>query len=61
VKCLFNLSKREQTIELSDFVEENDTVLLHGSLDAASEENLTGEITLQPWEFWIIASEGENR
>jgi 1,4-alpha-glucan branching enzyme len=79
VKCLFNLSKREQTIELSDFVEENDTVLLHGLGNAdtetavnveailetqdhaASEENLTGEITLQPWEFWIIASEGENQ
>lgn len=66
VKCLFNLSKREQTIDVSAVIEGEETVLLHGAgageLDMedhpVSEAGLNGEITVQPWEFWIL-SEGQ--
>lgn len=63
VKCIFNLSKREQTISLSEVVDGDETVLLH-SVGAeninmedhpVSEENIGGEVTLQPWEFFILS------
>lgn len=65
VKCIFNLSKREQTIDVSSVVDGTETVLLHsvGATDVnmedhpVSEENLSGEITVQPWEFWILAGD----
>ncbi|MBQ6887153.1 MAG: hypothetical protein IJN54_06535 [Lachnospiraceae bacterium] len=65
VKCIFNLSKREQTIDVSSVVDGTETVLLHsaGATEInvedhpVSEENLSGEITVQPWEFWILAGE----
>ena len=61
VKCVLNLSKREQTVDVSSIFEGTETVVLHGQgsevLDteerAISEEKLSGEITLNPWEFWI--------
>lgn len=64
VKCLFNLSKREQTINVADVFDETETVLLHGQgaepvnmeEHAITDENLTGEITLKPWEFIIVAN-----
>lgn len=65
VKCIFNLSKREQTIDVSSVVEGNETVLLHSTSATeifmedhpVSEENLSGEITMKPWEFWILSVE----
>ena len=65
VKCIFNLCKREQTIDLSEIIEGTETVLLHAeSADnitmadyAVSEENIDGEVTIQPWEFWILSQE----
>lgn len=65
VKCIFNLSKREQTIDVTDIVYGSETVLLHGrgaeDIDgndhSVSEEKLSGEVTLQPWEFWILSEE----
>lgn len=62
VKCLFNLSKREQTVDVADWFDDADTVVLYGQGaevlnmedHAASDENLSGEITLKPWEFWIM-------
>ena len=62
VKCLFNLSKREQTIDVSDWFDRTETVVLHGQgaeePDMAdypiSEEELFGEVTIAPWEFWIM-------
>lgn len=65
VKCIFNLSKREQTIDVSSVVEGNETVLLHSTSATeifmedhpVSEENLSGEITVKPWEFWILSVE----
>ena len=62
VKCLFNLSKREQTIDVTDLFEGTETVALYGQgaevlnmeEHPVSEDNLSGEETLKPWEFWII-------
>lgn len=63
VKCLFNLSKREQTIDVTEVFDETETVLLYGQGGetlkmedyAITEDNLDGEITLKPWEFWIVS------
>lgn len=65
VKCIFNLSKREQTIDVSSVVDGTETVLLHSTSAAeinmedhpVSEESLSGEVTLQPWEFYILSKE----
>lgn len=66
VKCIFNMSKRETEVNLSDIVDGQETCLLHGQgaeyLDTegypVAEDDLTGKVTLQPWEFYILA-EGE--
>lgn len=65
VKCIFNLSKREQTTDLSEVVEGTEHVLMHGagasySLEEyeVTEAGLSGDVTMQPWEFWIM-SEGD--
>ncbi len=63
VTCIFNLYKKESTIDLSEAFRGTETVLLHGQgaeiLEFTdipiSEENLTDTVTLQPWEFWIIS------
>ncbi len=65
VKCIYNLSKREQTINVADVFDETETVLLHGQGaepvnmedHAITEENLGGEITMKPWEFYIVLKE----
>lgn len=65
IKCIFNLSKREQTVDVTELLEGTEMVLLHGKsaedIDMkdhpVEEEALTGEVTLQPWEFWILAKE----
>ncbi len=63
VKCLMNLSKENATVDVSPLLNGSETVLLHGhgadllekNPHALSDDELTGEVTLQPWEFWIIA------
>lgn len=65
IKCVYNLSKREQTIDVSEIVKGSETVLLQGcgysDIDMTehpiSEENFSGEVTMQPWEFWILLEE----
>ncbi len=65
VKCIYNLSKREQTINLSSVVDGTETVLLHGvgsgNIDMTdapvNEAGISGEVTMQPWEFWILSEE----
>ncbi len=65
VKCIFNLSDKERTEDVSEIVDGAEMVLLHGTsadeIDMedhpVSGENLNGEVSLQPWEFWIL-SEG---
>lgn len=65
VKCIFNLSKREQTVDLSAVVDGTETVLLHSESaeninmedHPVSDEGLSGEVTVQPWEFWIMVTE----
>lgn len=59
VTCLFNLTKRENVVDVSDLFTGEETVLIYGKgaevlefEDSALE--LTGEITLQPWEFWVV-------
>ncbi len=63
ITCIFHLYKKESTVTLSALFDGTETVLLHGQgadvLDFAdhsvSVEMLGGEVTLQPWEFWIIS------
>ena len=65
VKCLFNLYKKESTVDASLLFDGTETVLLHGQganvlnmTDySITEDNLDGEMTLQPWEFWIISGD----
>lgn len=64
VKCLYNLSKREQTINVSEMFDGTETVLLYGQgaevlnmeEHSITEENLDGEITMKPWEFYILSN-----
>lgn len=64
VKCIFNLSPEEQAFDASTVVDGSETVLLHGysATDlffedhAVSEENLSGEVTANPGEFWILSA-----
>lgn len=63
VTCLFNLSKREQEVNVAELFDGSETVLLHGQgadeLDmedhAIGGDGLNGDVTLQPWEFWIVS------
>lgn len=60
VLCLFNLTKRESVVDVSAMFEGTETVLLHGqgadTLDIEDRPiELNGEVTLQPWEFWIVS------
>lgn len=63
VTCLFNLTKRETTVDVSAVFSGEETVLLYGQGAEVlnmedypiSEDALEGEITLQPWEFWIVS------
>jgi len=63
VKCVYNMSKTEQTIDVSELITGNETVLLSGigsesiTLEecAVSDTELAGEVTLKPWEFWVLS------
>lgn len=63
VTCLFNLTKRESTVNLTGLFTGCDTVLLHGQgADILEMDDqplagagLDGEVTLRPWEFWIVS------
>ena len=60
VLCLFNLTKRESEVDVSAMFDGTETVLLHGqgagTLDMEDcPIELNGEVTLQPWEFWIVS------
>ena len=62
VKCLFNLTKRENTVDVSALFDGSETILLHGQgADVLNMEDraldISGEVTLQPWEFWIVSDE----
>lgn len=65
VKCLFNLTKRDLTVNVTEMFDETETVLLHGQGSeilqmedyAITEDALDGEVTLKPWEFWIVTKE----
>lgn len=62
VVLLTNLFKREQTADVSAFLQGGEKVLLHGGPDLLEKSDafpegspLRGEVTLQPWEFWILS------
>lgn len=60
VTCLFNLTKRESTVDLTGVFSGTETVLLHGQgaeiLDMEDYPmDISGEVTLKPWEFWIVS------
>ncbi|MCR5753457.1 MAG: hypothetical protein K6G30_01415 [Acetatifactor sp.] len=62
VKCIFNMCKRELTVDVSQMIDGTETVLLHGcgsecvepEEKAVADTSLGGEVTLQPWEYWIL-------
>lgn len=62
VTCIFNLCKREMTVDVTGLFDGTETVLLYGQGEqtlvmepySLAEDALEGEVTLQPWEFWII-------
>ena len=62
VLCLYNFSKKEQTVDLSAFLDRSETVLLCGQggevwnteAHPVADEALNGEVTLQPWTYWIL-------
>lgn len=62
VICVYNLTKRETTVDMSGIFSGTETVLLCGQADETlnmedhpiSEEGLDGEVTLLPWSFWIV-------
>ncbi len=60
VICLLNLTKREMTVDVTALFDGAKTVLLHGQgADLLEMEDqplaLTGEVTLQPREFWAVS------
>lgn len=65
VKCLINLCKRPLTVDVTGMFDGTETVLLYGRgadiLDLQNEPiadtELNGEVTLNPWEFWIVSGE----
>lgn len=62
ILCLINMNASPSVMDVSDLVEGTDTVLLRGSGannlrtedTTAANAKLTGTITMQPWEFWIV-------
>ena len=59
VICLFNLTKRESQVDLTGVLDGTETVLLYGQGGEVLEMedygmDVSGEVTLQPWEFWIL-------
>ena len=62
VICLFNLTGGETTVDVTGVFTGTDTVLLYGQgADVLKMEDhcvsgyaLEGEVTLKPWEFWIV-------
>ena len=63
VECIYNLSKREQTVDVSEIIQGTETVLLHGqgsevieTEDVSVKENgPEGEVVIGPWEFWVLS------
>jgi len=63
IKCIFNVTKREHDLDTNGIIDGSETVLMHGAGSQileleehpVSEENLSGEVTLQPWEFYILS------
>ncbi len=62
VLCVFNMSVREQSVDLSEIIGGCDTVLLHGAGENVTEEHqtpeeagLNGTSVLGSWEFWILS------
>ena len=60
VLCVFNLTKRESPVDFTGIFDGTETILLHGQGAEVLEMEdcqltLSGEVTLQPWEFWIIS------
>lgn len=62
ITCLINFSEEEQAVDVSNLLEEREVVLLHGVGGQTpqyeeipiEEMNLSGEITLQPWEYFVL-------
>lgn len=62
ITCLINFSEEEQVVDISNLLEKSEIVLLHGvggqtpQYEEMSMEgmNLSGEVTLQPWEYFVL-------
>lgn len=63
VKCIFNVTKREHELDVSQIIDGSETVLLHGAAGQQTDmqqhlvgdDNLSGTISLKPWEFYILS------
>ncbi|MBP5198676.1 MAG: hypothetical protein J6033_06440 [Lachnospiraceae bacterium] len=63
IKLIVNLCKRDSTGNFADFVSDDSKVILHGCTSGnydfeettAGEYDLSGEVTLAPWEFFVIS------
>lgn len=63
IKCLINMGKHPLTVDVTGMFDETEQVLVHGQGTAVldtedfpiTEAALEGEVTIQPWEFWITS------
>ena len=61
VKCLFNCTNKEREVDLSSWLTDNETVLMHGIAEELNweeypiaDDGLETTATLAPWEFYIV-------
>ena len=61
IKVIFNCTKRDQEVDLTDWLTGNETVLMHGVGEQVNwneypiaDDNLEINTTLAPWEFYIV-------
>ncbi len=61
VVFLCNMSDKEQKADVSEFLDGSETVLLYGKGETYTKEGTcpAGEITLAPWEFYILSKNGD--
>ena len=61
IKAIFNCTRKEREVDLSEWLSGSETVLMHGIGDQVSwdeypiaDDGLTASATLLPWEFFIV-------
>ena len=61
IKCIFNCTNKDREVDLAEWYNGKETVLMHGvGADVSweehpiSEDSITASTTLAPWEFYIV-------